>query len=225
MKNSKNKTVLLTGASRGIGKAINKMLLKEGYKVLAPGRSELDLSDKISVNEYLMSINDTRIDILINNAGINMPQNTGEISEEAIEDTISINLVSPIRLVNGEVIGMKKRKWGRIVSIASIFGHVARTRQILYSATKHGIIGMTKALALELGQYNILVNSVSPGFTDTDLTRRNTPEKNREITRGIPLNRFATASEIAETVKFLISDKNTYINGTDIIIDGGFICG
>jgi len=120
---------------------------------------------------------------------------------------------------------MKKRKWGRIVSIASIFGHVARTRQILYSATKHGIIGMTKALALELGQYNILVNSVSPGFTDTDLTRRNTPEKNREITRGIPLNRFATASEIAETVKFLISDKNTYINGTDIIIDGGFICG
>jgi len=76
------------------------MLLKEGYKVLAPGRSELDLSDKISVNEYLMSIKDTRIDILINNAGINMPQNTGEISEEAIEDTISINLVSPIRLVN-----------------------------------------------------------------------------------------------------------------------------
>lgn len=222
--NSLNKTVLLTGASRGIGEAIYQMLEKDGYEIIAPQRQELDLSNAISVNKYLASIKDTRIDILINNAGINLPQNTGEISEEVIDETISINLASPIRLVNGVAVGMKKRKWGRIVSIASIFGHVARERQVLYAATKHGIIGMTKALALELGPFNILVNSVSPGFTDTDLTRRNSPEKNREIAKDVPLNRFAGVSEIAGTVRFLISDKNTYINGADIIVDGGFVC-
>lgn len=218
------RTVLLTGASRGIGEAINRMLESDGYKVIAPKRSELDLADKISVNKYLDSLKDSPIDILINNAGINLPQNTGEITQEVMEKTININLVSPIRLVNGTVAGMKKRKWGRIVSIASIFGHVARPRQVLYTVTKHGIIGMTKALALELGPYNILVNSVSPGFTDTELTRRNSPEKNREIAGDIPLNRFATVTEIAGTVRFLISEKNTYINGTDIIVDGGFVC-
>lgn len=200
------------------------MLKDDHYLIIAPARSELDLSDKNSVNKYLISLKDTAIDILINNAGINLPQNTGELTEEVIEETINTNLMSPIRLINGVIKSMKERKWGRIVSIASIFGHVARQRQVLYAATKHGVIGMTKALALELGPFNILVNTVSPGFTDTNLIRRNTPEKNREIARDVPLNRFATGAEIAGAVKFLISDKNTYINGADIIVDGGFVC-
>lgn len=221
--NSKH-TVLLTGASRGIGKAIYEKLIKDGFTVLAPSRLELDLSNKASVDKYLDKIKDLHIDIIINNAGINLPQNTGELDDKTIEDTVNINLVSPIRLINGLIWGMKKRKWGRIVNIASIFGTVARERQALYAATKHGLIGLTKALALELGPFNILVNSVSPGFTDTDLTRRNTPAKNAEIAQDIPLNRFATSSEIADAVSYLISEKNTYINGSDIVVDGGFIC-
>lgn len=220
----KKRSVLLTGASRGIGKAIYEKLTEEGYEVFAPSRVELDLSSKASVNNYLEKIANRQIDIIINNAGVNFPQNTGELEDRDIEDTISINLVSPIRVINGLVDGMKKRRWGRIVNIGSIFGTVARERQALYAASKHGLVGLTKALALELGPYGILVNSVSPGFTDTQLTRRNTPAKNAEIAKDIPLNRFAKPEEIAEVVLFLISKKNTYINGADIVVDGGFIC-
>jgi len=97
-------------------------------------------------------------------------------------------------------------------------------KQTMYTATKHGINGVTKALALELGPYNILVNSVCPGFTNTDLVKRNAPEKNAFIAKDIPLGRFVEPIEIAEFVSFLISDKNTYINGQLITIDGGFTC-
>lgn len=216
------KSVLLTGASRGIGKAIFEKLVKEGYQVIAPTRKELDLADKFSVKNYIKSIKNKQIDILINNAGVNWPGNTGELTDENIELTIEINLVAPIRLINGIVGGMKKRKWGRIVNISSIFGVVAKERQMLYAATKHGLNGLTKALALELGPYNILVNSICPGFTDTDLTRRNSAEKNSSIAETIPLGRFADPSEIAQLVSFVISEKNTYMNGSVIVIDGGF---
>jgi len=119
---------------------------------------------------------------------------------------------------------MKKNRWGRIINISSIFGIVARGKQTMYSATKHAINGVTKTLALELGPHNILVNSVCPGFTNTDLVKRNPPEKNALIAKDIPLGRFAEPSEIAELVLFLISDKNTYVNGQSLVIDGGFTC-
>ena len=119
---------------------------------------------------------------------------------------------------------MLKNKWGRIINISSIFGIVARGKQTMYSATKHAINGVTKTLALELGPHNILVNSVCPGFTNTDLVKRNPPEKNALIAKDIPLGRFAEPSEIAELVLFLISDKNTYVNGQSLVIDGGFTC-
>lgn len=215
-------SVLLTGASRGIGKAIFEKLDNEGYQVIAPTRKELDLADKDSVKKYIENIKNKQIDILINNAGVNWPGNTGELTDDNIEDTIEINLISPIRLINSVANGMKKRKWGRIVNISSIFGIVARERQILYCATKHGLNGLTNALALELGPYNILVNSICPGFTDTELTKRNSRQKNDSITDSIPLGRFADPSEIAQLVSFVISEKNTYMNGSVIVIDGGF---
>ncbi len=149
--NSKH-TVLLTGASRGIGKAIKEKLIADKYTVLAPSRAELDLSNKASVDKYLDKIKDLHVDIIINNAGINLPQNTGELDGKNIQDSININLVSPIRLINGLVNGMKKRKWGRIVNIASIFGTVARERQALYAATKHGLIGLTKQKRMTLNR-------------------------------------------------------------------------
>lgn len=219
------KTVFITGAARGIGESIYKKLKTEKYKIIAPTREELDLSDSVSINQYIDTHKDLKIDILINNAGINLPTWIDELSDDNINQHIQINLTSPIKLINAFVPNMKKNKWGRIINISSIFGIVARGKQTMYTATKHGINGVTKALALELGPYNILVNSVCPGFTNTDLVKRNSPEKNALIAKDIPQGRFAEPKEIAELVSFLISDKNTYINGQSLVIDGGFTCG
>lgn len=215
------KIILLTGSSRGIGKEIKKRLEKE-YKVIAPSRKELDLLDDSSISDYVKKIKKEKINIIINNAGINHPQWIDEMSDENIKETIQINLVAPIKIVRGLVGNMKKDQWGRIVNISSIFGVVARGKQVLYTGTKHGINGVTKSLALELAQHNVLVNSVCPGFTDTDLIRINPPEKIAAIEKDIPLGRLAKPKEIAELVYFLISDNNSYITGESIVIDGGF---
>ena len=218
------RTVFITGSARGIGESIYKKLKTEKYKIIAPTREELDLSDSVSINQYINTHKDLKIDILINNAGINLPTWIDELSDDNINQHIQINLTSPIKLITAFVSNMKKNKWGRIINISSIFGIVARGKQTMYTATKHGINGVTKALALELGPYNILVNSVCPGFTNTDLVKRNSPEKNALIAKDIPQGRFAEPKEIAELVSFLISDKNTYINGQSLVIDGGFTC-
>ena len=218
------KTVFISGATRGIGQAIYQKLKKENYKIIAPTRQELDLSDNTSINRYIEANKNLKVDILINNAGINLPTWIDELTDENINLHDQINLISPIKLIRTFVPNMKKNKWGRIINISSIFGIVARAKQTMYTATKHGLNGVTKALALELGPYNILVNSVCPGFTNTDLVKRNAPEKNNMLIKDIPLGRFAEPKEIAELVSFLISEKNTYINGECITIDGGFTC-
>lgn len=218
----KKRTVLITGGSRGIGKAIVRRLRKD-YKILAPTRKELDLLDDASIEKYLNRIKPMPVDIIINNAGINFPQWVEEMTDENIYQTIQINLTAPIKLIRGVVSGMKSRKWGRIVNMSSAFGIVARGKQTLYVATKHGVNGMTKALALELAPYNILVNAVCPGFARTDMVvKRNSPDKIAALESKIPLGRLVKPKEIAEAVYFLISEKNTYITGETLLIDGGF---
>ncbi len=218
----KKRTVLLTGASRGIGQSIYNLLEKD-YEIIAPAREELDLSDNASIESFIKKNKSLKIDIIINNAGINSPQWIEEITDENLGNTIQINLVAPIRLIRGFVEYMKKNKYGRIINISSAFGIVARGKQVLYASTKHAINGVTKALALELAQYNILVNSVCPGFTKTDLVvKKNSPEKIVLLEKDIPLGRLAEPSEIANLVGFLASDKNTYMTGSCILIDGGF---
>lgn len=218
------KTVFITGAARGIGEAVYKKLKKEKYKIIAPTREELDLDDNASIYRYIEVNKNLKVDILINNAGINLPSWIDELSDDNINQHIQINLISPIKLISAFAPNMKKNRWGRIINISSIFGLVARGKQTMYTATKHAINGVTKTLALELGPYNILVNSVCPGFTNTDLVKRNPPEKNALLVKDIPQGRFAEPIEIAELVSFLISDKNTYINGQCLTIDGGFTC-
>lgn len=220
----KKLTVFITGGSRGIGKAISALLLQEGYKIIAPSRNELDLNDYASVKKYLDQNNNLKVDIVINNAGINFPQYIDQLEDQNIHDTIQTNLISPILLIRSMAPYMKKNRWGRIVNISSMFGIVARGKQVLYTSTKHGLNGVTKAIALELGPYNILVNSVCPGFTNTELTLRNSPDKNAMLMKDVPLGRFAEPEEIAQLVSFLVSDKNTYITGAEILIDGGFTC-
>ncbi len=220
----KKYTVLVTGGSRGIGKTIVSLLKKEAYVVLAPTRRELDLSSDVSIDKFIKKWQKKQIDIIINNAGINFPQWIEEMTDENIRDTIQVNLVAPIKLVRGFVGGMKARKWGRIVNMSSAFGIVARGKQVLYTATKHGIIGATKSLALELAKDNILVNAICPGFANTDLVvARNTPEKIATLLKDIPLGRLIEPVEIAQLVSFLISPQNTAITGAVISIDGGFV--
>ncbi len=217
------KTVLLTGASRGIGKAIYDLIKDENYIILAPSRQELDLSDSNSIEQYVKKYENAAIDIIINNAGINNPQWIEDVTDENISQTMQINVVAPILLIRGLIKNMKKNKWGKIVNISSIFGLVARGKQVLYSTTKHGLNGMTKALALEFAKDNILVNAVCPGFTKTDLViKKNTPEKIILLEQDIPLGRLANPEEVAQLVLFLISDNNSYITGTTIAIDGGY---
>lgn len=218
----KKRTILLTGASRGIGKSIYDLLSIE-YKIIAPSREELNLSDNTSIDNFIKKNKTTPIDIIINNAGINSPQWIDEITDENLEKTIQVNLTAPIKITSGLIGNMKKNKWGRIINISSMFGVIARGKQSIYSSTKHGINGMTKALALELGQYNILVNSVCPGFVETDLTiKNNTPEKISQLAADVPLKRLGKPEEIANLVEFLISEKASYITGSVILIDGGY---
>lgn len=218
----KKRTVLITGGSRGIGKSIIQLLHKD-YRIIAPTREELNLLNDTSIEKYLRDIKSIPVDILINNAGINVPQWIEEMTDENIYQTMQTNLVAPIKLIRGVIGGMKSRKWGRVINMSSAFGIVARGKQTLYVATKHGLNGVTKALALELAPYNILVNAVCPGFAKTDMViRRNSPAKIAALEEKIPLGRLVNPDEIAGIVRFLISEKNTYITGETILIDGGF---
>lgn len=218
----KKKKVLITGGSRGIGFATVEVLRKAGYEVIAPPRAELNLADSASIDQFIKKNKNLRLYALINNAGVNNPEWIDQVHDENIVETIQVNLIAPIRLIRGFVPLLKKNRRSHIINVSSMFGVVARGKQVLYTATKFGLNGVTKALALELAKYNILVNSVCPGFVNTDLTKINTPEKNAELAKEVPLGRFAEPEEIANLVEFLISDKNTYITGEIIVIDGGY---
>ena len=219
-----NHTVLITGASRGIGAALKARLNSEGMTILAPGREELDLLSNSSIDSYLASLTGP-VDILVNNAGINYLAALEEITPETLEAMMQVNLTAPLKLIKGVVPAMKKNQYGRIVNLSSIFGIVSKERRLLYTTTKSALIGMTKTLALELGAYNILVNCIAPGYVLTELTRQNNTQQEIErINSAIPLKRMAEPAEIAEVAAFLCSGKNTYITGQTIVVDGGFTC-
>jgi len=219
-----HRTVLLTGASRGIGAAIKKKLKKESLTLLTPGRTALDLLSDTSITAYLAAL-EKPVDILINNAGINYLAALEEVSSENMQAMFQVNVKAPLRLIQGLAPSMKANRYGRIVNISSIFGLVSREKRLLYSTTKSGLIGMTRTLAIELGPFNILVNTVAPGYVMTELTTQNNTEQELEkIRKTIPLGRFAEPEEIAEVVAFLCSEENSYITGQTIVIDGGFTC-
>lgn len=218
MKNKKK--VLLTGGSRGIGKEIYKEL-RQDYNIIIPTRDVLDLNSLKSINNYFKQ--NKNFDILINNAGINIIKEIDSILDKDIEEINQINLVAPLKLIQNVAKHMKKQKYGKIINISSIWGVRSKEKRTLYSSTKFGLIGQTKALSRELGKYNILINAVCPGFTATDLTMKSLNKKElKEITKQIPLQRLATPKEIAKSVKFLISDENSYITGQTLVVDGGF---
>lgn len=216
--------VLVTGGSRGIGRAIAEKFKKEGYEVITPSRQELDLANPASVEKFVMRQKEQApFDVIINNAGCNDIHLVEDITDEELSEMMNVNLIAPIRLIRGLVVPMKERRYGRIVNIASIWAVVSKAGRCVYSATKNGIHGVTNTLAVELAQYNILVNTVCPGFTLTELTRKNnTEEEIAQISADIPMGRMAQPEEIAQVVYFLASDDNTYLTGQKIAVDGGF---
>ncbi len=237
-----DKKILITGGTRGIGANLCEAFLSEGAFVYATGTDKehirdlneskktqikylyLDFSSLASVNECLEDLSKLdRIDVLINNAGVNKINYIENVEYEDWDWINNVNLKGPFLLTKTIVPKMKVQKSGKIINIASIFGVVSKVKRSVYSTTKWGLIGFTKAMALELAPYNILVNALSPGFVDTELTRKILSSDEIEVLRQhIPQKRLASCDEITKTVLFLASDHNTYITGQNIIIDGGF---
>lgn len=228
--NFKNKTILITGASNGIGQTLFKRFKKLGGKVIGTKKNNsnknliyVNFSDEKSLENFCTKIKKiNKIDVLINNAGSNRIDEITGIKDEDIDEIISTNLTAPMKIIREVAKKMKKNKYGRIVNISSVFGVVSKEKRSLYSATKFGLNGLTKGSAIDLAKYNILVNSVSPGFVLTSLTKRILGKKIHYMKSKIPLKRLANTDEIANIVLFLSSGFNTYITGENVIIDGGF---
>lgn len=218
------RTALITGASRGIGAVIKNLFQENGIEVYSPTRTEMDLNSNASIEKYINSLN-THIDILVNNAGLNNLAGIEEINDENRDQMLQINLVAQMRLIQLLSKGMVKRRYGKIVNIASIWSDYSKERRLLYTVAKAGVKGLTTATAVELSKYNILVNAVAPGFVNTEMTsQNNTPEQIKALADALPIKRLAEPLEIAELVYFLCSDKNTFITGQTIYADGGFSC-
>ena len=243
--NFKDKVVLVTGGTRGIGKQIADDLYSLGANVLITGTQldeikllnkeayiidnrkkyfQLDLLDTNSLDQFINNISAyKKIDCLVNNAGINRLNHIQESNLSDWNDMINVNLTAPYRLIKSVSPLMINNKFGRIVNIASIFGVISKEKRTIYSATKFGIHGLTVGSSNDLARHNILVNSVSPGFVLTDLTKKNlsTLEMNNLVSL-IPIQRMAETNDISNVVIFLLSNLNMYLTGQNIIVDGGF---
>lgn len=220
-----NKIVFLTGASRGIGKEIRRVMEENGAQVIAPTRVEMDLADPNSIEAYLKKNKELLPDIFIHCAGINELAGIEEITQEILTKVFQVNYYAPVRLLKQFTSGMESKNWGRIVFISSLYAIVSRERRIAYSSSKNALTGLTKTMALELASYNILVNAVAPGYVMTEMTMNNLSETEiKAIENKIPTGRFQTGEEIADVVAFLCSDFNQSITGQLLAVDGGFLC-
>ena len=243
MINLKGKKVLVTGASGGIGKAIAIELSSNGADLCLTGRnkSELeslqkliggnceiiisDLSKSEGIDELANSAQEKmgQIDILINNAGITRDNLFMRMSEEDWNEVINVNLNSIFKLTKHLIKGMIKRRYGRIINITSVIGVAGGAGQSNYSASKAGIIAMSKSLAQEVGSRSVTVNSIAPGFIETNMTAELSDDRKQEILNSISIGRLGKPDDIAGAVCFLASDKASYITGQTIHINGGML--
>lgn len=217
------KRVFITGGNGDIGSSIVEIFKINGYEVISPNSKELDLRDSKLIKEYFNHNNN--FDIFIHCAGINNPSIIEDLDFNNIKETMQINTFSFYEILK-TLIPYQKISGGYILAISSLYGQISRAGRTAYAMSKHALIGLIKTAAIELGKYNIKVNALSPGFVDTNLTRKNNnDEKIKIINESIPLSGIAKPTDIANVSYFLCSEKNTYITGQDITVDGGFICG
>lgn len=206
--------VLVTGGSRGIGKSIVDEFLKNNHIVEYPSRNDMDLSRTIELK-------DPEFDIIINNAGINPIKLIHEIDDDYV---MKVNYLSHFEIVKQCLPYMINQRYGRIINIGSIWIDIAKPGRLAYSVSKNAMHSLTKSLTAEYSQYNILSNTVSPGFILTDLTTQNNTKEDLEaIISKIPIRRLGYTHEVAKLVYTLTVD-NTYISGQNIKIDGGYSC-
>ena len=240
--NFENKVVLITGATNGIGKEILEAFLKTKAIIIATGNSTskkkfFEIYDKNKIDYHQANFNNEKssrdfikkiqnykkIDICINNAGINKINYINKISNE-FDDILNVNLKIPFQILSGVSKLMKKNNYGKIINISSIWGKKSKEKRISYTTSKYALNGLTVSSSIELAKYNVLVNSISPGFVDTELTRRVLSKKEiNQVKKQIPIGRLAKPSEIVPLIFFLSSELNTYITGQIIYVDGGFI--
>ncbi len=232
---------LITGASRGIGRAIAERLADEGFFVIGTATSDagadsissylgengkgmkLNVADSESVAAVIKTINDdfgTPV-VLVNNAGITRDNLLMRMKDEEWDDIINTNLTSVFRMSKAVLRGMMKIKTGRIINISSVVGSTGNAGQANYAAAKAGMIGFTKSMAKEVGSRNITVNTVAPGFIDTDMTRELNDDIKNTLLSSIPLSRLGEAKEIAHAVAFLASAGASYITGETLHVNGG----
>jgi 3-oxoacyl-[acyl-carrier protein] reductase len=238
--------ILVTGASRGIGRAIAVELVKEGATVIGTATTE---SGAKNITEALQALNpgqkshgvvlnvtdpaacDATIDgivkefgglnVLVNNAGITKDQLAMRMKDEEWDDVIATNLSAVFRLSRAVLRPMMKARGGRIIHVTSVVGHSGNPGQANYAAAKAGVAGMSRALAREIGSRNITVNCVAPGFIDTDMTKALSDEQQNALKANIPLGRLGTPEDIAHAVVFLASPKAGYITGATLHVNGG----
>ena len=235
-----NKTALITGAGKGLGKVCAISLAEAGADIIILSRTKKDLDlivnktkkikrrctafvcDVTNYNEVEKLFKKIKkLDILINNAGTNMDNLSLRMKEDEWKKVIDINLGSTFFLCKYAIKKMLKNKYGKIVNIASVVGHTGNLGQANYSASKAGIIGMTKSLALEYAKKNILINCVSPGFIQSKMTDNISEDVKSFLTSRIPMSKLGTGEDVSNTVAFLSSDASSYITGETIHVNGG----
>ncbi len=233
---------LVTGASRGIGKAIAETLAAQGATVIGTATSEagaesiteylsanggkgmmLNVTDVESIKGVVKAIGDEfgSVSILVNNAGITRDNLLMMMKEDQWQDIMDTNLTSIFRVCKAVIRPMMKARTGRIINIASVVGLTGNAGQTNYSAAKAGILGFSKSLAREIGSRNITVNTVAPGFIDTDMTKALPDEQREALIKQIPLNKLGDPQDIANAVAFLASPQASYITGETINVNGG----
>ena len=228
--------ILITGASRGIGETLAMAFHNKKYEVYGIGSSfdpnlsfihkyfQVDLSNQQQIEDISTHIlNNYHFDVLINNAGINIVSDFCKITSENWQKQHMINVFAPFKLSQVVIPSMQVLGFGRIINIASVWSKISKPGRAAYSANKFALDGMTKSMAAEFAKDNILINCVSPGFIDTDLTRKNLGENGiKKIIERIPIGRLAKSSELSNLILWLASEDNTYLTGQNLIIDGGF---
>jgi NAD(P)-dependent dehydrogenase (short-subunit alcohol dehydrogenase family) len=229
------RVALVTGGTRGIGAAIARRLRRDGATVTVTGTREdghgpegcgyraVDFADHASVEAFAAEIGDAGVDILVNNAGINRIAPFAEIVLADFDRIHSVNLRAAFVLCRAVLPSMQRRRWGRIINVASIFGVVSAPFRASYSASKFALDGMTAALAAEVAKDGILANCVSPGVIDTELTRSVLGESGmKDLVSRVPAGRLGSPDEVAALVAWLAGPENTFVSGQNLVIDGGF---
>ena len=232
------KTALVTGATRGIGKAIADKLKADNYKVLGTATSDqgvdtlngngiegylLDLNSKDSIDRFWSQLESDNkiISVLVNNAGITRDNIVLRMSDEEWSDIMNVHLYGTFQLSRRALKMMLKNKWGRIINVSSASASIGNRGQSNYAAAKAGVEAFTKSLAKEVGKRDITINAIAPGFISTDMTENNKGVNADYLVKEIPLGRFGEPKEVASLISFICSDGASYITGQTIHINGG----